>query len=444
MSKKGYFIMGLVALGGLILGWSGRTLANGRAEQTAVEYAVNPQLVLPTSFSYQGSLQESGTPAAGNYDFMVELYDADTGGNMVSSDTVDDVTVANGLFTIQLDFGANAFVGSARWLAIGVRPGSETGSYTFLTPRQAISAAPYALSLRPGATIEENFEGALLNLRNSNNTVGNSAALFAANSSPSVPTIYSEHVGSGNAVYGISSGTDATLQGTNDGSGTGVYGMSTGGYGVQGRTVNSSSYGVVGLHPGYEVSDLGFGAMVGGGVFGGQIGVTGFSKGNGGYGVWGYNTGANGWAGYFGSTANGINVSSNAGFVGLSVTGGTKNAVVGTEEGARLMYTEEATEVWFTDYGFGQTSNGRVIITIDPTYAEVANFDEPYHVFLQPYGEAELYVTNRTSTQFEVVVLDGKDVEFSYRIVAKRMGYETDRLERAPWADEDPHLFPAE
>jgi hypothetical protein len=33
-------------------------------------------------------------------------------------------------------------------------------------------------------------------------------------------------------------------------------------------------------------------------------------------------------------------------------------------------------------------------------------------------------------------------VEFSYRLMAKRLGYEEQRLARAPWADDDPNLYP--
>jgi len=58
--------------------------------------------------------------------------------------TVDDQQVTDGLFTVDLDFGAGAFNGDARYLTIGVRPGSSTGAYTLLTPRVALTAAPYA------------------------------------------------------------------------------------------------------------------------------------------------------------------------------------------------------------------------------------------------------------------------------------------------------------
>jgi hypothetical protein len=107
-----------------------------------------------------------------------------------------------------------------------------------------------------------------------------------------------------------------------------------------------------------------------------------------------------------------------------------------------LLYTEESTEVWFTDYGFGELDDGVAIVPIDPKFAQTVNLeDEAYHVFVQVYGDAEVYVSNRTPTQFEVRLRDGDlNTEFSYRIVGKRSGYENHRLERAPWADGDPNL----
>ncbi len=102
--------------------------------------------VLGTAFTYQGRLADGGSPATGAYDFEFRLYDALTGGGQVGSAvTRDDVPVSNGLFTVELDFGAGAFTGEARYLQIGVRPGSSTGAYTTLSPRQALNPTPYAL-----------------------------------------------------------------------------------------------------------------------------------------------------------------------------------------------------------------------------------------------------------------------------------------------------------
>jgi hypothetical protein len=67
--------------------------------------------------------------------------------------------------------------------------------------------------------------------------------------------------------------------------------------------------------------------------------------------------------------------------------------------------------------------------------------DQPYHVFVQPYGRAELYVEERTSLGFVIMLKDGDpNAEFGYRVLAKRSGFENRRLERAPWADNSPGL----
>jgi hypothetical protein len=126
---------------------------------------------------------------------------------------------------------------------------------------------------------------------------------------------------------------------------------------------------------------------------------------------------------------------------GLQVVNGTKSAVVATSEGARSFYTEESTEVWFSDYGFGRLVNGRAVVSIDPLFVESVNSSEPYHVFVQAYGNADLYVSSRTPTAFEVHLHNGDpNIEFSYKIVAKRRGYERIRLEPAPWAHRDLNL----
>jgi pectin methylesterase-like acyl-CoA thioesterase len=100
---------------------------------------------LGTGFTYQGKLSDGGAPANGEYDLQFTLYDALSSGSSVGGTvTLDDVSVTNGLFTVQLDFGA-VFNGAALYLEIGVRPGASTGAYTALTPRQPLTAAPYAI-----------------------------------------------------------------------------------------------------------------------------------------------------------------------------------------------------------------------------------------------------------------------------------------------------------
>lgn len=97
-----------------------------------------------TAFTYQGRLQEAGSPANGNYDFRFRIASDALGNNYVGSPFLTNaVPVSAGLFTVTLDFG-NQFTGANRWLEIGVRTNGGV-SYTTLTPLQALTATPYAV-----------------------------------------------------------------------------------------------------------------------------------------------------------------------------------------------------------------------------------------------------------------------------------------------------------
>jgi hypothetical protein len=57
-----------------------------------------------------------------------------------------------------------------------------------------------------------------------------------------------------------------------------------------------------------------------------------------------------------------------------------------------------------------------------------------YQVFVTPKGDCKgLYITNETTNSFEIRELSGgqSSVEFDYRIVAHRKGYEKSRLPAA-------------
>jgi hypothetical protein len=108
------------------------------------------EAALGTAFTYQGRLMDSNDVANGKYDFQFRMFDdPDTVvGIQIGPDVVvDDVNVADGYFTVDLDFGGGAFDGNARWLEIGVRPGaqSDPDPYSILAPAQKISPAPYAM-----------------------------------------------------------------------------------------------------------------------------------------------------------------------------------------------------------------------------------------------------------------------------------------------------------
>ena len=102
-----------------------------------------------TALTYQGRLQDGGTAANANYDFQFTLWDALNGGLQQPQPapvtvTRTGVSVANGVFTTQLDFGANAFPGADRYLEISVRL-AGAAPFTILSPRQQINGTPYAI-----------------------------------------------------------------------------------------------------------------------------------------------------------------------------------------------------------------------------------------------------------------------------------------------------------
>ena len=110
-----------------------------------------------TTFSYQGRLSDSGTPANGIFDLQFTLYDtADvgTGALQGSPNTVTNpsVQVTDGVFTVQLDFGASAFSGGDRFLEINVRHAGDP-SYTTLATRQQLTS-PYSLRTLSAATAD--------------------------------------------------------------------------------------------------------------------------------------------------------------------------------------------------------------------------------------------------------------------------------------------------
>jgi hypothetical protein len=88
-----------------------------------------------------------------------KLYDASIGGITLSTD-MHSVTAANGLFTTSIAVTDPAVV-DGRGLWLGIKVGSDPE----MTPRQEIRPVPYALSLKPGAVIQNNDAKEVLDLR---------------------------------------------------------------------------------------------------------------------------------------------------------------------------------------------------------------------------------------------------------------------------------------
>ncbi len=131
---------------------------------------------------------------------------------------------------------------------------------------------------------------------------------------------------------------------------------------------------------------------------------------------------------------------------GLAGTG-TKSCVVRTSEGPTLLYCQESPECWFEDFGEGRLVNGRAHVELDRLFLETVTIDEdnPMKVFVQLHEETCRGVAvKKGKTGFDVIELQGgaSDGTFDYRVVAKRKGYEEDRLELCAAAETDPLLSP--
>ncbi len=100
-----------------------------------------PAHAIGTSFTYQGQLKKNGMPYTGAATFNFFLYDAASGGFLVGNWSPVVLTVTNGLFSADIDFGS-AFNGSPRWLEIQASTASE--AFTPLLPRQEIKSIPYS------------------------------------------------------------------------------------------------------------------------------------------------------------------------------------------------------------------------------------------------------------------------------------------------------------
>lgn len=116
--------------------------ARAAAVVVLVAMGTSPAVDAATRFTYQGTLDDGGSPANGFYDFQFRVVSS-TNADVSTLRTVEDVLVTQGVFTVPLDFGA-LFNTNERYLRIGVRAGESTGPYTTLSPNTLIGSAPNA------------------------------------------------------------------------------------------------------------------------------------------------------------------------------------------------------------------------------------------------------------------------------------------------------------
>jgi hypothetical protein len=104
------------------------------------------------TFTYQGQLRNAGQLVNGPVDLKITMWDADTGGSQVgSTNTFNAMQLNDGRFACGLNFGNAAFDGSNRWVQVEFRNPAGSGQYQGLSPRDKITATPYALYALNGA-----------------------------------------------------------------------------------------------------------------------------------------------------------------------------------------------------------------------------------------------------------------------------------------------------
>ena len=242
---------------------------------------IGAQAAIGSSFTYQGRISQGGTPVDGTCTSLAfSLYNQLTAGAQIgATQTINNVSVTDGYFGVELDFGGTAFTGDERYLEIEVNCGAGTET---LSPRQKITATPYALSLRPGATIIGT--GDVLNVTTTSGSNAHAITGLASGGSANPAGVYGEASGSGGrGVFGYASnatGATAGVRGevvSNNSGATGVFGLINNaagtGSGVKGQNNGTNGYGVWGQ----------------GGN--GATGVLGQTNSTTDYGVWAYNSG---------------------------------------------------------------------------------------------------------------------------------------------------------
>ena len=413
---------------------------------------------------YSGQLADSSGQAVsdGLYDFIFTLYPSEKNGPVLWTEIQTGVNVKSGSMNVVL--GQNMPMTKeladrqGLWLSVSVR-GPQDGEFILLNPRIDMNSTKEVSTLTcphnhftdywPGESsdwgllIENMSTGDGLRAY-SKSTTWNYAAVFGANIAAT---------GYGTGVYGFSDKGVGVYANSNSGDGleattasnikSAVYGHSVDGNGIWGISTNrqgvhggsTNNFGVEATGGG----DASYSDLLGDLLIGGTRGEI-FSFGN----VMelfsnGYialdldndNNSANQFEIWNGTETLVYKVDES----GNTTAIGTKSASVNTPNfGQRLMYSVESPEVWFEDIGTAHLENGVAMVKFETIFAETVNASLDYHVFVTPLCEYAviLFVSEKTEEGFTVKgeTLDKQpsNCGFDYRVIAKRLGYEDDRL----------------
>ena len=359
---------------------------------------------IPRKISYQGVLRDAaGNLIAGSHTLRIAIYDAPTGGASLYDETFT-VTPTDGIFSVLIgsssDIPSSLAFDRPYFIGMAVDGGDE------LSPRTALTSAPYALSAA----------SALLTLPYSGTAASDSVA-FAVNASGtggagrftisnennSAPALQVLNLGSaagvistanGNGLWGITSSiSSAGVIGDNNGSGEAVVGRSRGGAGigsVVGRN-DSSGAGVRGFSTSTGIGVLGQAGIKGSTGVAGRFENT-FS-GNGSAALEAATNGS-GWAATVTSTANGgqsrglqVRTSPGSGGVALQVADG----------GIALSYQQPYTGDKIDDAALVITTAGEQAIPTTDVF-------DGTHIWVVNNSGAPVTITNTTAGPLPIAV----------------------------------------
>ena len=179
-----------------------------------------------TALTYQGRLLDAGQPANGPFNIDFSLWDDPAAGSQIGS-TVSFIglSIADGLITVELDFGADAFDNTGRWLNIIV-------DGVPLAPRQPITRTPYSIQTR-GIYVDENQR------------------IGIGTTNPLVPLHVTTDAVGVDAFLAFSENASGVIGRTNSANGSGIFGrhdptnnlglLGTSEYGVYGRAIDMNN-----------------------------------------------------------------------------------------------------------------------------------------------------------------------------------------------------------
>jgi len=331
---------------------------------------------VPSTMSYQGRMDSVGVPIKSPKNLTFAIYSAATGGTALWTEAQTNVPFNSGVFSVQLGSttpGLPAlFAGTGgRWLGVTIAGGSE------MTPRFQFTSSPFAMRALQADSVADSAVTAA-KIADSSVTSPKIAAGAVTSDKISFPlrSNYSSVTGD-EFDYGL---------GYNWSSSPPLLRFYAAGLYAKQRT------GTGGVHlPGATYALYADGNTV---ITGGYLDVSSTSV------TW---------------TA-------------------TKPATVKAHDGSSVrLFSEEAAEVFFTDYGSSHLTGGRAHVELDPRFLETVTIDATHSmkVFVQLEGDCRgVFVTNKSATSFDVVeIQDGKSgVPFTYRVVCKRRYYEDERL----------------